>query len=497
MKILTRFACLLAALSLSGCYPEERVWWSPKGDRAIVAVNDQLHLVTAEGEQGQPLLGSSSIKDWLIKTLDWLPDGTGFVCSRRRYVRTWAETQKLIPAKESDRIEEWLPMVLPTLEFQIARVKEPANITGLQGLIPGNDKALFEAGLRVLFERQRADVEKVLRKVPHGEGLLAELADPRGMFSVIELCVVRLEQPTDAALQGIAWGLLDPVFMPKVSPKHDVIAFLQTYDNRDAPYLKVMSLDGKTSLDIAQQISFGGFQWMPDGRTLVFTNALGQPGDSLQSIQQITVLQESGALMLPPYEVQPDGSQLRVEAADRLSEPRLLALALLPGRASLHPLPDGRILFASQPITLPAVEARPKLEPLLHLIAADGQSVSTVPTAPGDLPTDLNYMVVSPDGKRVAVVEGATDAVAVVEVDTGKTEIISEPHPDWSCETMPAWKSATELTFAALDDKTHAPCWMLWSVTGGKRSLSGRWPAADTHDWLTERKSSSSVKTAP
>ncbi|MCX6847450.1 MAG: hypothetical protein NTY98_00860 [Verrucomicrobia bacterium] len=451
MKFLTRCACLLVVFSLSGCYPEERIWWSPKGDRAIVAVNEQLHLVTKEGGLGEPLLGGAPIKDWLFKTLDWLPDGTGFVCSRRRHVRTWAEAQKLIPAKESERIEAWLPMVLPTLEFQIARVKDPGNLTGLQALIPGHDKEVFDAGLRVLYERQRADVEKAFRKLPQGEEILGQLADPQGNFSVIELCIVRLGPSTNESPVGIAWGMLDPVFMPKVSPKHDAIAFLQLHENSDAPDLIVMSLDGKTSLVIAQQISSAGFQWMRDGRTLVFTNSLGQSGDSLHSIQQITVLQESGALMRPAYDKMPDGS----------------------------------------------VGSRPKLEPLLHLIAADGQSLSTIPTVPGDLPMDLGYMVVSPDGKRVAVVEEATDAVAVVEIGTGKTEIIAEPHPNWNCETVPAWKSATELTFAALDDKTHAPCWMLWSAAGGKHSLSTKWPVAATQDWLKERKSSTATKANP
>jgi hypothetical protein len=489
MKILFRCICVLAALWLCGCYPEERIWWSPKGDRAIVAVNNQLHLVTAEGALGEPLLGGASIEDWLVKTLAWLPDGTGFVCSRKRHVRTWDEVKKLISPKESERIEAWLPMVLPTLEFEVARIKEPGQVNELQALAPEHDKSVFVAGLWVLFERQRAEVEKVLRKLPQGEKIIGEIDDARGIFSVFELCVVRLGQPVEAAPQGIAWGLLEIPLMPKVSPRHDAVAFLQFNEDNEAPDLHVASLDGKTSLIIAQQISSGGFQWMPDGRTLVFTKSLGQPKDSLQSIQQLTVLQESGALMKPSQDNRPEG--------DRLPEARLLALALMPERAALHPLPDGRILFASQPITLPVVESRPKLEPLLHLIAADGQSLSTIPTAPGDLPTDLNYMIVSPDGTRIAVVEEATDAVAVVEVISGKTEIISAPHPNWSCETVPAWKSATELTFAALDEKTHAPCWMLWSAEKGKRNLSGQWPAAVTHDWLSERKPEPATKRNP
>ncbi|MFZ4593382.1 MAG: hypothetical protein ACOYOF_03940 [Verrucomicrobiaceae bacterium] len=485
MKGIVRWWCLIAALLLGGCLPEERIWWSPQGDRAIVLVDDHLHLVTANGELGKALLNGASIEDWLVKTLSWLPDGTGFVCSRVRRVPTWEEAKPLIATEEVKRIESWLPTVLPTLKSEIARIVEPSGINSLQPLLPGENKQLFEIGLRILVERHRADVEQVLRKLPQGDKIASELNAPAGRFPVQELCIVKLDQPLGSAPQGIAWSLLELPIMPKVSPKHNAIAFLQLSEDTETAQLNVMTLDGKSRLTIAHQVSSGSFQWMPDGRTLVFTKPLGQQGDSVQSIQQVTVLQPSGALMKPPYDPQPDGSLLKVNAPDRLAEPKLLAMALLPGSASLRPLPDGRILFASQPITLPVVESRPKLEPLLHLISADGRSLSTIPTAPGDLPTDLNYLVPSPDGTHVAVVEAETDAVAIVELSTGKTEIISAPHSGWKCETIPAWKSATELTFAALGTDTRTPQWMLWSTANGTRSISDKWPATATTHWLS------------
>jgi hypothetical protein len=121
----------------------------------------------------------------------------------------------------------------------------------------------------------------------------------------------------------------------------------------------------------------------------------------------------------------------------------------------------------------------------LFIIAADGSAVLPVPTAPGDLPVNLGYFIASPDGRRVAVVESETDAVAVVEVDTGKTHILSPPHPGWQCRTMPAWKSATELTFAALHD--NAPAWMLWNGGEGLRCFSGKWPVTATAKWLENK----------
>jgi hypothetical protein len=120
--------------------------------------------------------------------------------------------------------------------------------------------------------------------------------------------------------------------------------------------------------------------------------------------------------------------------------------------------------------------------------------VTPVPTAPGDLPVNLGFFTASPDGKRVAVVESETDAVAVVEIDSGKTQIISPPHPRWQCRTMPAWKSATELTFAALHD--GGPAWMLWREGEPLRCISESWPKSSTAKWL-EQKNDNTTNPAP
>ena len=174
-----------------------------------------------------------------------------------------------------------------------------------------------------------------------------------------------------------------------------------------------------------------------------------------------------------------------------------LAMAVLPAHQTLQALPDGRILFASQPITLPVAGAGPELAPQFYLVAADGRSVQAIPTVPGDLPTDLNFFVASPDGRHIAVVEEGTDAVALVEVNTGKTTLISQPHPGWRCETVPAWKSATELTFASLDEKTKVPAMMLWTASGGVRNLSTSWQPQATSDWLSESKPAEAKKETP
>jgi hypothetical protein len=123
-------------------------------------------------------------------------------------------------------------------------------------------------------------------------------------------------------------------------------------------------------------------------------------------------------------------------------------------------------------------------------VDAAGKSVTAVPTAPGDLPTELGFFTVSPDGKRVAIVESGTDAVAVLTLATGHTQIISPAQGNRSCRTKPAWRSASEVTFAAWSEQDKVTRWMAWSESGGLRSLSDSWPADLTAEWIRESKSS-------
>jgi hypothetical protein len=434
-----------------------------------------------------------------VLTVSWLPDGSGIVCGRTRQISTWEEVKALIPAGEVERIEKRLGGIVPSLKAEIATRSDPNAIQDLDSLCPKQDKALFLAGLRILFQRQREEIEQTLRPLPNGGKVILELADPSKGFEVRELCVVKLDSLEPAEPQSLTAHLLTLPIAPRVSPRHLVLAYLELSEGEeiDDARLMVQTLDGKRQLEVAQRISTLGFQWMPDGRSLVFTSPMSQAGDSIQSIRRVTALQESGELMKPAYEERSDGKPQRVAGRDRLSEAQTLAMAIMPDRHMLQVLPDGRVLFASQPITLPKVGDQVQLEPRLYLIAAEGSSMTEVPTLPGDLPTDLNYFVVSPNGEYIAVVEKGTDAVALVEVNTGKTEILSAPNPGWKCETIPAWKSATELTFAGLDAKTKTPQLMVWSRAEGVRSISQSWPAEATTQWLSAPKSETAKSESP
>lgn len=485
MRFIRLFPFALLAFSLCGCYPEERFWWSPTGDRAIVAVKNRLHVVTADGELGEVIPGLS-LEGALVKTVNWLPDGTGFVCQRVRRIATWDEVRTLIPAEEATAVEALMPAVLPLLEAAAKVSKGADSPEALAKMLALPEKHRFHAALQRTWQEKTAIVEGLLGSLPKGNEIIASMRKEDSGYDVGELALFKLGGKPGDKPTPLSCGLLAAAVMPKVSPKHPYVACLKLDEHEESATLELLSLDGGPGMTVARHVA-GAFDWMPDGRTLVFMAPLGGDGEKLQSIHRLTVVQKNGAMMKPAHEPQPDGSHKTITGPDRLTEPMTLVTAIMLNRPSLQSLQDGRVLFASQPATLPATGTGPTLEPRLYLIAADGKSVIAVPTAPGDLPTNLGYFVVSPDGKHIAVVESETDALAVVETDSGKTQIISPPHPHWQCETIPAWKSATELSFAALDPGTKTPKWMLWSVTGDIRNISSKWHATATADWLKNK----------
>lgn len=471
---------LLATLCLSGCYPEERFWWSPKGDRAAVVIANQLHLVNADSEPGPPLLGEKATEHTTLGTLSWLPDGSGFVFLRTRLIKTWAEVLPLIPADEATAVEQTLPLVLPLLEAATKLKGSEDAVEHITSYIAREKTKAFGAAVQRQYEQAPAEMEKLLLMLPKGADLVSGMKTDDAGFQISELCLLKLDGAKGVEPRVLVRTLLHAMAKPKMSPGHPVVAFLKSNDDDESASLEVLSLEGGSGLTVANQVS-ATFDWLPEGRTLVFMSPLGHANDKLQSIHRVAVLQESGALMKQRPE-----SDVHVEGPDILGNPETLATAIMLERPTLQVLADGRILFASQPATLPAVGTGAELDPHFYLISADGKSVQRIATAPGDLPADLNSFVASPDGKRIAVVENKTDAVAVVEVDTGKTQIISPPHPQWECRTLPAWKSATELTFAALHN--GAPKWMLWSEGKGLRSINEKWPAEATAEWLVHEK---------
>ncbi len=467
---------MLPLLLLAGCFPEERAWWSPQGDRALVRLADGLHLTDSDGQLGPVLDGTSE-----VQSVSWLPTGDGFVAMRTRVVHRWEEARALLPATEVQAVEALLPLVLPLLQ---AAVRDAQALDDLMNGLSELQSQRFAAALRLHHERTPAEIETRLRALPKGTELANALSRPEAGHPLQELLLMQLDKEGRVTeTRPLVRRLLKPLHLPRVSPRQPLLAMLSLDDDGRSPVLEVLPLDGSPGLVVARQVS-AAFDWTPDGRSLVFMAPLGGEGEKLVSLLRLEVVAPNGVVLRPRLEIGPNGQPVEHRGPDRLGEPTSLATALQFNRPLLQVLADGRVLFASLPVTLPAAAPDAELAPRLFL--ADGKTVVPVPTAPGDLPANLGWFTASPDGRHVAIVESETDAVAVVELATGATQILSPAHPGWQCRTLPAWKSATELTYAALHN--DAPSWHLWQSDGHTRVLSGNWPAEALANWLEHKK---------
>ena len=103
----------------------------------------------------------------------------------------------------------------------------------------------------------------------------------------------------------------------------------------------------------------------------------------------------------------------------------------------------------------------------------------------GSLPQDLSAFTVSPDGRLVAVVEGGTDAVAVLDLAGGKVKLIAPAHDGWKTRLLPAWRNPQQLVYAGLASPAATrPELLMWPAEAKPRSLSATWPDAVVNPWL-------------
>lgn len=454
----------LILVGLTACEPKERALWSPDGSRAAVLIGHQLHFTDDTGR----LTGSLAASDdgpgnLLVEKMAWSADGRTLVLHRVRLAPTWEDLGPMLPSTESARVEALATRMPDLLRAAAALHGDSDRADQLIAKIAGTEHEAILNALRLAFVRDRGALEESLVDAPKARRSLATASDEAKGFFLHELALVRLAgDGGDPAVDTIVRGLQRPASL-QLSPAYPVLAAAFSRSGEKVHDLEVIALDGSSRATVATETS-AAFAWSSDGRSLISLAPVAGEGGALMRLVRHEVLDSSGAI-----------------AIGKANE---LAIAVIPFAPRLAVMPDGGILFASQPGTLP-MPAGGAGQPRLYLITADGGSIREVPTGEGALPMDLGYFVVSPDGNRVAIVESGTDAVAVVDLASGASELVSAPHPGWKCRTLPSWKSPDELSYASLDPATGRIRWLLWK-SGRDESieLSADWPSGATAGWL-------------
>ncbi len=451
-------SCVLSFAGLlvlaAGCTVEERMVWSPDGTRAAVETGDGgLCLADTNG-----LLSASIASD--VVDAAWLPDGRGLVLLREMTVTNWSEAVRMLPDTDVVPVKAVAGALPAALTSGLAAVGNDYEALGDRIVEPLEALNLpLEAALLCLRDahpRMWADLVSILQSVTNKPGTEGELREAARAV-VREVRVLRLDGGRPAGAPVVIERTLRKLAEPRPSPSAAVVAY--TRDDT----LIVAPLDGVTGrVEIAERVA-GSYDWTPDGRALVFavrfTDEWGTAGLNLAHIQRRNAVDANG-----------------VPAAGA-SEPLAMSAFAFPPRVRC--LPDGRVLFAGVPMTLPAAEVAGASR--FFVVAAGGTNAGPVaiPGDPASLPTDLAAFAVSPDGRRVAIAESGSDAVAVLEVATGALEVVS-PSRGAKSRALPAWRGNGELFFAALPKAGAGRAdWMRWTPGGGAAaSFSAGWPAA-------------------
>jgi hypothetical protein len=180
--------------------------------------------------------------------------------------------------------------------------------------------------------------------------------------------------------------------------------------------------------------------WSTDGQDLVYAKTT-VPYDLLQKSTQLGTITSRRVC----------GTNGQVLA--KFEDPKDIAGIIL-GQTSTRVacLPDGRILFATAPIRLPALSSDEPSHLTLFAIRPGATPILESIVHPADisrLPDRVDRFAVSPDKKRASIVD-RHGHVSIVSLDTGELLPIQEmnvySNTDKYTQLIPTWRTTNEVT---------------------------------------------------
>lgn len=461
MKIIQLTLLSLAVALATGCVPTKRVQWTSDGKYAfVITPKDGLHMIDAEGK-----VLASKIEGEVLDAA-WTHDGKHIIASRKIKVSDWKGLKPILTADQAAAIESAAAAERPRIleysgDWKNYRFAENAGMSG------GMQAALL-AYLR------DHDTGEIKEKLGEKWKEIESIDIPYAQLQVFDHSAGSLTQ------SRVIFGGLDDIAFLSVSPDDKFVAFNMKVWDRDGDdvALYVAASNGDANLRVADRAAIGA-AWSPDGRKLAFVSPVGavdkKNGDyelQLGSLATVEIRNGEGELMEKP------------------SKNSDIAGLLFNPISSIHWMNDGRILFTSVEMNLPAT--RNELPRRWSLFAYDPKMPARIIQVLGrDFDAPLSSSVamfeVSPDEQRVVLACDSGQA-AVYEFATATTQLVpADGAPSPGVATVPTWRDDHSLCFARPvknrnDDDYHSEI-ALWDGTKIK-SLSENWPTEMRSDWL-------------
>lgn len=441
---------LCALLLTVGCNEvEDRLAWSPDGTRAALRVGDSLYLVDTNGNLSDVIASN-------VTAAAWLPDSRGLVLLRSVSIANWKDAESVLPSEEIAAVKT-LAKALPDL-LRAGLAFGDGDATQFFEEFEMKHPEFLRPALLYLFDSEPAVLREAMQKAKDPNKLEADFSNSR-TTEVAEVSLLLLIGNESHVIERTLTGLGQPL----PSPGTPVVAFTR------GEALTVAPLDGSTNRVAVSDRVAGVFDWTPDGKALVYAVRQSDKDVSnpqLADINQRIVIDTNGALVA--------GDTLPLTMNASTFAPRVRCLS------------DGRVLFAGNPLQLPAPATAVTSVSFYLIDPTMGTNAVpvTIPSQPGSLPQDLASFVPNSNGRQIAIVESGSDAVAVLDVATGALEVIS-PKRGWKSKILPAWRGTDELYFAALPESSSArPELFRWRKGSAPQVVSTNWPAAVVNSLL-------------
>lgn len=430
----------LLGVVLVGCYPEKRIFWSPDGKTAGVIANERLYFCDDAGALTPPLLSNAV-------TVAWLGNSRDLVVELKLAAPSWPDLTNLASPTTVTEVADTARRLLPQLKLG-AKADEL-----LQDYARSNGDGFVSA-------------VKICWRDCHGEELLGipdkeweELEKDRSA-DVIVLQRMSYQDGHLAFARELSRNF-EPALELRPSPQGNLLAYATSAG------LVVAAADGSAPPRVLDGGTMAIFpDWTPDGRSLVYIKTTYEKNKhdvTLGVLARRRICNEEGQL-------------------DPAEECEDLAGLLFDETSKVRCLRDGRILFTSLPLQLPATgKEMPQREQLFALDPARYHSaIRLIPnSAEEQMPKKLATFEISPDDKRLSTLLD-NGGVAVFNLDSGTVDAVQADQVDVKCQLIPSWKSADELCFGSIasQEKTNQLYLLevaLWK-NGKTRSISALWP---------------------
>lgn len=433
-KKLLSIVFLALLMILPGCFPK-RIVWSPDGATAAVWASEGLYFSDADGKLSGKVYGE-------IFGASWLSDNQRLVVQRKQEVKTWSEIEQLAGARLKNEIVSLAKQVVA-------------------GTI--NDKSELD---RLFGKNMSGAVELYINK-QNPDTVSKEVFE----IYVIELCSWK-----DGKFQvEKELGRFGAVSLDiSISPSDKVVMLSQCDmdggeddDVISRSQLWLVETGSGKSVMLAKGVSMYP-SWSNDGNSVIYASkeTVGD-GDGIffGQLVSVGVTQENGLLV------------------DKVTSPRTLAGAVMSIWTRVRVLPDGKVIFPSLSISLPAVPDDITEQMDLFILEPDiniGVSRVGIKDKLEKLSGyDMNFFEVSDNGRYVSLVDH-DGRVAVLDLSSGAVTVL-QGEDIGNLRSIPDWRSASEITYLSQvnengQNRDVVMCWDMSKTGDSGRELSKSWP---------------------